>query len=354
MDYSGKVFLTGSTGFIGRILVEKLLKRGCTVRALTRQPKESRDGVEYVVGDITDIESLRRGMDGCRYVIHLAAYAKSWSRDRSLFDRVNIEGTRNVYAVAGKYGVERIVWTSTVVTLGPTPQGVVGDEAMPRTTERFYTDYERTKTLMERETLSKWVPEGLPVVVVNPTRVFGPGLLSESNTVPQLIAVHRRGLMPVLFNLGKNVGNYVLVDDVAEGHLLAMERGRVGERYLLGGDNASLKELFQTIDRIDGVKRFQIPIFWFLPMVVAYAAEARANLLGLYPPFTPDWLRTFLADWAFSCDKAKRELGYEWTPFEEGMRRTCRWLDDGIPADDYKAGVSWGAAKPRIKKPDDS
>lgn len=327
MDPSSKIFITGSAGFIGRALIDKLVARGGTVRGLTRKRMESTERVEYVSGDIMDVDSLRRGMEGCRSVFHLAAYAKNWAPNPNTFDRVNIDGTRNVFTVAKKQGIERIVWTSTVVTLGLTERGVAGDESMPRLTEKFFTDYERTKTEMERESV-RWVDEGLPLVVVNPTRVFGPGLLSESNTVTQLIDLYRRGRVPILFNFGRNIGNYVLVDDAAEGHVLAMEKGRIGERYILGGDNVSLREFFRTVDRVDGKKRFQIPLLRYGPLVAAKVLELGAKWFGIYPMFTPGWIRTFAADWAFSSEKARRELGYRWTPLEDGIRQTCRWLDE--------------------------
>lgn len=322
-----KIFITGTNGFIGSVLVDKLVDRGFAVRGLVRREMEPKENVEYVSGDIMDVDSLRRGMEGCRYVFHLAAYAKNWAPDPKTFDRINIDGTRNVFAVAKEMNVDRIVWTSTIVTLGPTPPGVVGDESMPRITENFFTDYERTKTEMERESV-RWVEEGLPLVIVNPTRVFGPGLVSESNTVTQLIDGYRRGRMPVLFNLGKNVGNYVLVDDVAEGHVLALEKGKIGERYILGGDNVSLKELFRTIDRIDGRGQIQIPLLKFGPLVAANVLELCAKLFGIYPAFTPGWIRTFSTDWAFTPEKAQRELGYRRTTFEDGVRATCAWLDE--------------------------
>lgn len=321
-----KIFITGTNGFIGSTLIDKLVDRGFSVRGLVRKEKEPRKNVEFVLGDIMDVDSLRRGMEGCRYVFHLAAYAKNWAPDPKTFDRINIDGTRNVFSVAKEINVRRIVWTSTIVTLGPTPRGVVGDESMPRFTENFFTDYERTKTEMERES-ARWIKDGLPLVIVNPTRVFGPGLLSESNTVTQLIDGYRRGRMPILFNFGKNVGNYVFVDDVAEGHVLAMENGKIGERYILGGDNVSLKELFRTIDRIDGRKRFQVPLWKLGPLVAANFLELCAKLFGIYPAFTPGWIRTFLADWTFMPKKAQQELGYRWTSFEDAVRATCDWLD---------------------------
>lgn len=327
MNPAKKIFVTGSTGFIGSALINKLLEHGFFVRALKRTaPTEPKPNLEYIFGDITDIESLRKGMTGCDSVFHLAAYAKNWSADPQTYTRVNIDGTRNVFTVALELNVERIVWTSTIVTLGPTPPGVVGNEQMPRQTEHCFTEYERTKTAMEREA-ADWVKKGLPLVIVNPTRVFGPGVQSESNSVTKLIDQYRRGQFPILLNRGRNIGNYGFIDDVVNGHILAMERGRIGERYILGGENVSLEEFFQRVDKVDGKKRFQLKIFWLIPMLVAHYLALQAKCFGIYPPITPGWVRTFLADWTFSCEKAKRELGYQITPLEEAVQRTCEWLD---------------------------
>jgi nucleoside-diphosphate-sugar epimerase len=290
-------------------------------------PTEPLPNLEYISGDVTDKESLRNGMTGCDCVFHLAAYAKNWANDPKTYTQVNIEGTRNVFSVAQELNVERVVWTSTIVTFGFTPPGIVGNEEMPRYSEHCFTEYERTKMMMERET-AEWINKGLPLVIVNPTRVFGPGVQSESNSVTKLIDQYRRGLFPILLNRGRNIGNYGFIDDIAEGHLLAMERGKIGERYILGGENVSLKELFQTVDKIDGKKRFQLKIFWLIPMLVAHYLQLQAKCLGIYPPITPGWVQTFLVDWAFSCEKAEWELGYRITPFEEAVRQTCRWLDE--------------------------
>jgi farnesol dehydrogenase len=337
MDRTKKVFITGGTGFIGSVLIAKLLQQGFSVRILKRgggvNPSNVplRQNIEYVPGDITDIESLRRGMAGCSYAFHLAAYAKNWGTNPKIYEQINIEGTRNVFTVAKELGMERIIWTSTIVTLGPTPKGVIGDESMPRITEQCLTEYERTKTEMEKESAA-WVKDGLPLVIVNPTRVFGPGLRSESNSVTMLIDDYRHGRFPFLLNWGVNIGNYGFVNDVAEGHLLAMERGKIGERYILGGENVSLRDLFQTVDRIDDKTHFQFKIFWVIPMLVAYFFQIRAKLFGIYPPITPGWVRTFLVDWAFSCKKAEKELEYRITPFENAVQQTCQWLESDAHA----------------------
>ncbi len=339
METTHKVFVTGGTGFIGTRLVQALIDRGHAVRVLSRQTAPEPppgfdwpDGgpwrhrrVELVRGDVTDPDSLIRAMKGCSRVFHLAAYARNWAPDPQVFFEVNVRGTRNVFHAAEESGVRRVVWTSTIMTFGPTPPGVIGDEDMPRITDRFYTEYEETKTIAEREALGR-AREGFPVVIVNPTRVYGPGHLTEGNALSTLIDDYDRGKVPILPNRGVNVANYALVDDVAEGHLLAMEKGRVGQRYILGGENVSLKEFFRIIDRVSGKRHFQLPIFKIMPLLFAVFQKKRAQWFNVYPRITPGWVRTFLTDWAYGCRKAQQELGYRPTPLVEGIRTTYRWL----------------------------
>ncbi len=331
--------MTGAAGFVGTRLVQALAERGHAVRALYHRNRPtappgfvwndsdlfSSDQMELVRGDITDSDSLRRAMAGCTHVFHVAGCARNWSPDPRFFAEQNIEGARNVFAVAKESGVQRVVWTSTVVTFGPTRRGEIGDEDMPRTTERCFTEYEATKLAAEQEALAL-AAEGFPVVIVNPTRVYGPGHLTEGNALAQLIDDYDRGRVPILLNRGVNVGNYVLVDDVVQGHLLAMQRGRIGQRYILGGENASLKEFFRTIGRVTGKRHVQIPMLGISPLVFAWFLQKRAEWFGVYPRITPGWVKTFLADWAYRCDKAQRELGYKPTPLEQGIRLTYEWL----------------------------
>ncbi|GHT35924.1 NAD-dependent dehydratase [Planctomycetales bacterium] len=326
-----KVFITGGTGFIGSKIVEFLIRRGYSVKVLVRKITDGKkqtanEKIEYVQGDILDIESVRNGMKDCRYVFHLAAYAKNWSPNPKTFDEVNIRGTENIFTAASGLNVEKIVWASTIVTLGPTAKGVIGNEYTPRITGVFFTDYERSKTEMEHKA-EQWVKDGLPLVIVNPTRVFGPGLLSESNSVTKLIDNHRKCRFPFLLNWGRNIGNYAYVDDVAEGHILALEKGRIGERYILGGENVSMKELFDTVSQNDGKNYFQWKIYCVIPLCISYLLALQAKLTGIYPTITPGWIRTFLTDWAYTSEKAEKELGYSPLPLKEAIRRTCEWLD---------------------------
>jgi nucleoside-diphosphate-sugar epimerase len=341
MGNSEKAFVTGATGFIGTRLIEALVQRGQAVRALSRHATPRPDPppgfgwadggplasslVEWVRGDITDRDSLVRGMEGCTQVYHLAAYAKNWARDPKVFYDMNVQGMRNVFDAATRQGIHRVVWTSTMLTLGPSPHGRVWNEDCPRITNRFFAEYDETKTIAEQEALRR-ADEGEPVVIVNPARVYGPGRLTEGNSVSLLIDQYDRGLVPFLFNLGVNVGNWVYIDDVVQGHILAMEKGRIGQRYTLGGENASLKRFFRLVDQVSGRRHFQIPVFRYSALVFAWLLKKRAEWFGVYPQISPGWVRMFLADWAFSTEKAQRELGYRPTPLADGLRRTYEWL----------------------------
>ncbi len=298
------------------------------MRGLARPASErpaAAERLEWVAGDILDRDSLRRGLAGCTEVFHLAAYARNWAKDPLLFFRVNVEGARNVFEVAVEAGVRRIVYTSTVVVFGPTPRGVVGNEQMPRATPRFLTEYEESKAVAEKEAL-ELTSRGFPIVVVHPTRVYGPGKLTEGNTVSLMIDQYDRGRFPVLPGRGENVGNYALVDDLVEGHVLAMEKGKVAERYILGGENSSLKGLLRLVDESTQRRHVQVSLPRSVSMFYAALEKRKADWFGVYPRITPGWMKTFLEDWAYTSAKAERELGYRITPLREGVARTLDWL----------------------------
>ncbi len=329
MKKAVKAFVTGATGFIGTKLVNELVRQGHSVHALTRATS-NREGlagkrIKLVQGDIMDRESLKRGMEGCTQVYHLAAYAKNWAPDPKVYFDQNVDGMHNVFEAAKSVGVKRIVLTSTIVTFGPTIPGRVANESTPRITSKFYTEYEESKSVAEKEAL-KFAAKGLRVVIVNPTRVYGPGKLTEGNSVSLMIDMYDKGKVPVLLNGGVNIGNYVFVDDLVRGHILAMEKGKVGERYILGGENASLKRIFEFVDEVSGKKHIQVSLPPAIAMAYGGFERIKAEWLGLYPRITPGWVDTFLQEWAYSSKKAEQELGYTITPLKEGIRRTYEWL----------------------------
>jgi nucleoside-diphosphate-sugar epimerase len=263
-------------------------------------------------------------MAGCAQVYHLAGYAKNWARDPQTYFDTNVEGLRNVLDAALKLDVERVVSTSTMLSFGPTKPGTIADEATPRLTPQFTTHYEASKVAGEAVAID-YASRGLPVVIVNPGRVFGPGHLNEGNSISLVIDMYDRGKMPVLLG-GHHVGNWVFVQDVVEGHIQAMQRGRSGEKYILGGENLSLKQFLEIVDRVSCHRHFQVTIRRPAGMAYAWFQQLRAQWFGVYPQITPDWVRVFLSDWAFSSAKAERELGYRITPVQEAVRRTYQWI----------------------------
>jgi farnesol dehydrogenase len=329
MGRLSKVFVTGGTGFIGTRLVNELARRGHTVHVLKR-PTSNIDGLEdgkirFFEGDLSDCDSIRKGMEGCQQVYHLAAYARNWAKDSTIYYRSNVEGFCDAWEAAKSSGVERIVFTSTFVTCGPAAPGKVEDETRYCSIAECCTDYQASKTMGEKQAC-EYADQGFPVVIVNPTRVYGPGKMTEGNAVSRMIDLYDRGRFPLLLNQGVNVGNYALVEDVVQGLILAMEKGRIGERYILGGENVSLKQLFNLIDEIGEKRHARINIPPWVALLYSRWEEKKARWFGYYPLITTGWVKTFLQDWAYSSTKAEKELGYKITPLRQGIQITLKWL----------------------------
>lgn len=294
-----KIFVTGGTGFIGTRLINKLIRRGHTIHVLRRRASNidglGDEGIRLFVGDLENCDSIRKGMEGCQQVYHLAAYAKNWAGDSTVYYRSNVDRFCDVCEVAKSLGVERMVLTSTVVTCGPSAPGMMADERRYCSVAECCTDYQRSKTISEKQAL-EYADQGFPVVIVNPTRVYGPGKMTEGNSVSRMIDLYDRGRFPFLLNQGVNIGNYAFVDDVVQGLILAMEKGRIGERYILGGENVSLKQLFELIDEIGGKKHFRINIPPRVALLYSYLEEKKTKWFGHYPLITAGWVKTFLQD----------------------------------------------------------
>jgi farnesol dehydrogenase len=226
-----KIFVTGATGFIGLNLTHKLSEMGHTVHALCRSEEKARllkdPAIKVFFGHIMDIKSLQKGMNGCDAVIHMAAFARVWSKNSGHFDRINVQGTVNVMDTARQSGVSRIIITSTAGVFGPSVNDQPVDESGLRAVD-YFNDYERTKDIADQKALS-YNGDDMEVITVHPTRVFGPGLISGSNAVTTMIKQYIAGKWHLLPGNGKSVGNYVFIDDVVMGHILALEKGKAGE-----------------------------------------------------------------------------------------------------------------------------
>jgi len=322
-------FLTGATGFIGTGLAERLSAEGHSVRCLVRSPDTFRilsrlPGLSPVLGDLDNISALEEGLGGCDTVFHLAAYAKPWSKDKSLPRRVNVTGTENMLMASLKQGVRRFVFTSSAAVIGPSPGVVPIGEDYPRSVP-FFNEYEETKAEAE-ELVRSYNRDGLETLIVNPTRVYGPGTLSESNSVTKMIKLYCLGKWHIIPGDGKCIGNYVLVDDVVNGHILAALMGHPGQRYALGGDNLTFDQFFETLTEVTGKRPWLLHLPVRLMITVAKTMEWQASVTGIPPLITAPWVKKYLTHWSLSSDKAIRELGYGLTPFREGVKITLEWL----------------------------
>jgi dihydroflavonol-4-reductase len=323
------ILVTGATGFIGGHVARLLAARGASLRVLVR-PQSRLDNLEglkaeRVVGDLRDPRSLETAVRGCDTVFHVAADYRLWSPDpRELYES-NVQGTANLLTAAAQAGMKRVVYTSTVGTMRPPAPGHLSDESAPVSLRDMAGDYKRSKFLAE-QTAMQFAARGLPVVIVNPTAPVGEADVKPTPT-GKIILDFLLGRMPAYIDTGVNV---VDVRAVAEGHLLAAERGRVGERYILGDRNMTLREILETLARLTGrpAPRFRIPY------AVAYGFAVFDTFLSRRtgrPPTAPlDAVKMARYKMFVTSAKAERELGYRPGSAEEALERAVRWFETQV------------------------
>jgi dihydroflavonol-4-reductase len=326
-----KALVTGATGFVGAAVARVLLNDGWQVRALVRPQSDRRNlrglALEVSVGDLTDCESLDRALSGCSVLFHVAADYRLGVRNPGQLYRTNVEGTRQVLAAAARAGVERIVYTSSVATLGIPKDGSPGDERTPVTIADMIGHYKRSKFLAEALVL-EMAAQGLPVVIVNPSTPIGPGDIKPTPT-GQTILDAARGRMPAYVDTGLNV---VHVDDVAAGHLMAFHRGRVGEKYVLGGQDMSLKQILEEVARLVNRKPPRVRLPHAAVMPLAYFADGFTRVFGGSSRITVEGVRMSRKLMFFSSAKAQRELGYSARPPTIALADAVRWFgESGLP-----------------------
>ena len=319
--------VTGGTGFVGANLVRELLADGCSVRVLARKGGDRRAlegcAVEIAQGDLLDPASLRAAVAGARRVYHVAADYRLWARDPSELYRANVDGTRHLLEAAAVGGAERIVYTSTVGALGIPKDGTPGDEATPVGLEDMVGPYKASKFLAER-VAEEWAARGAPVVIVNPSTPMGPWDVKPTPT-GQMVVDFLRGKMVGSIDTGLNI---VHVRDVARGHILAADRGRTGQKYLLGNENLSLVEIFRALARLTGLRppRFRVP--YAVAWTAALCMEGVARVTGGIPQVPLNAVRMGRKRMYFSAAKAVRELGLPQTPAEDALRDAVTWFVD--------------------------
>ena len=320
-----RVLVTGASGFVGSAVARALLTRGFDVKAMLR-PSSPRanvagTGCEIVTGDMLSLADMKRAMKGARYLFHVAADYRLWAPDPEEIVRNNATGTRASMEAALAEGVEKIVYTSSVATLKPI-EGAAADETSRHTEETAIGAYKRSKVLAERLVQRMIDEQGLPAVIVNPSTPIGPRDIKPTPT-GRIIVEAMAGRIPAFVDTGLNL---VHVDDVAEGHLLALEKGRIGEMYILGGQDASLRDMLADIAAETGrpAPRIRLPRAPLYPL--AYGAEAVARLTKKEPFLTVDSLRMSEHRMFFCSAKAERELGYRARPYHEALRDAIAWF----------------------------
>ena len=323
-----KSLVTGATGFLGSAVMRCLLTANHEVRVLVRPDSDRKNlenfSVEITEGDLRDHQSLRRAIKGCDNLFHVAADYRLWVPDPETMHEINVNGTRALIMAATEEGIKRIVYTSSVATLGLKQDGSSANEDTPSKFTAITGYYKRSKYLAEQMVKQLTDEHQLPLIIVNPSTPIGPGDIRPTPT-GRIVLDTLMGRMPAYVNTGLNIAH---VDDIAYGHLLAYQHGKPGERYILGGDNMSLLQILQTIDAINGTQqnRINIPIGLMLPM--AWLMEKIAFFTHTEPRATLDSIHMAKKLMFFSSEKAHRELGYQYRPSIEALKDAVKWFKE--------------------------
>ena len=325
-----RALVTGSRGFLGAELSALLLQNEIEVNAMYRPRTKLRaDLIENpalmpVKADILNKESLRNAMKYCDTVFHLAAFAKPWHKNKETFFEINVLGTKNVLDMALDLGIQRVILVSTAGTFGPQKDDkLVSESTHPD--RALYTDYERTK--FEALIIAEgYLNKGLEIITVSPTRVFGPGEMSVSNAVTKIIHDYIFKGFRYVPGDGYSIGNYVYIEDVIKGVYQAAIKGRNGENYILGGFNLSYRELYDAIGEASGKVHRVIPVPLFIMLIASWLMEKVADITGKPPAITPPFVRKYSYNWGTDLTKARTELDYRITPFQEALDQTISWI----------------------------
>jgi dihydroflavonol-4-reductase len=326
MASGDRVLVTGASGFVGSAVARRLCAEGFDVRALVRasSPRANVEGLgaTLVEGDLRDPASILKATQGVRYVFHVAADYRIWAKDPEEIVRNNLEGTRSVMEAALACDVERLVYTSSVATLSLKNASAPVDETSPLDPADAIGAYKRSKVVAERLVEQMIAEDGLPAVIVNPSTPIGPRDIKPTPT-GRIIVEAASGRMPAFVDTGLNLAH---VDDVAQGHLLAFQKGRIGERYILGGQDVDLGDMIAVIAQLVGRKppTVKLPRGPLYPL--AFVAEAIAGVTGKEPFLTTDALKMSGYKMFFTSAKAERELGYRCRPYREALADAVAWF----------------------------
>jgi dihydroflavonol-4-reductase len=328
MGNKEKILVTGASGFVGSAVARKLVETGYSVRALVRptSPRAHLAGLDldFVEGDLRDRKSVTRAIAGMRYAFHVAADYRLWARDPNEIFASNVEGTRNLMEEAMRAGVERVVHTSSVATIALRSDGMAADETARLRENEGIGAYKRSKIAAERLVESMVAERGLAAVIVNPSTPLGPRDVRPTPT-GRIIVEAANGRIPAFIDTGLNL---VHVDDVASGHLAALHHGRIGERYILGGQNVLFSQMLSDIADLVGRRAVHVRLPWRALIPVAFFAEAIANVTGREPFATLAGVYMAKQRMFFVSTKAEQELSYRSRPYLEAIEDAVRWFSD--------------------------
>lgn len=323
-----KTLVTGGTGFIGASLIRELLKEGVEVKALVRKNSNTKNidslDIEKVYGDLCDKGSLVAALNGCNVLYHVAAHYSLWELDSRFIYDINLEGTKNILSAAFEKGMDKVVYTSTVGAIGLSKGGGIGNEETKIDPDSLFDHYKLSKYLAEKEA-EKMALRGLPLVIVNPSTPVGPMDIKPTPT-GKIIVDFLNKKMPAYMDTGLNL---VHVEDVAKGHILAAKSGRVGERYILGHANITLRDIFKMLEEISGIRAPTIKIPYSIALTAGYVSQFISNHITQKPPFVPlAGVKMAKRYMYFDSSKAVKELGLPQTPIKTALQKAVEWFKE--------------------------
>ena len=324
-----RVLLTGATGFVGSAILRQLIRRGDTVRTLVRSTSDQRNlrdiDCEVYLGDINDLDSIKTAISDCQVLFHVAADYRLWAPNPDEITKTNIIGTQNIMNAARTANIEKIIYTSSVATLGKNDNGMPANENTPSYIENMIGAYKRSKFIAEQHVQQMISEQSLPAIIVNPSAPVGPRDLKPTPT-GRLIVKAAKGEIPAFINTGLNI---VHVDDVAIGHIKALDKGKIGERYILGGENLPLENILKLVSEFYGNKAPKIRVPPNIVLPIAYLIQVWAKITKSQEPFiTVNGVKMSRQKMYYTSDKAESELGYKFRPAKEAIKDALGWFGE--------------------------
>lgn len=329
-----KTLVTGAGGFLAEQICLKVAASGKEVKAMYRSTYnpvfDSIENITPIKANLLDKESLKKAIKDCDEIYHVAAFSNNWAKEPSTFYKVNIGGSMNLLDLAKDYGIKKIIITSSAGTIGPAPEGKKFVTEDQYRTINFFGDYESSKFILD-ERVQHYVRKGMDISIVCPARIFGPGKYGvKGNIISKIVTGYINGKWKIKLGDGQDKACYAFVDDVVQGHLLAMKNGKPGEKYLIGSFNDTFQGFLDSVGEITGKKRNLIPIPFWLLSFYANLIGGIANLFNFDPVVTKEWMVKLQGNWQADLSKAKNELGFVPTSKTEALNRTVAWIKKDI------------------------